>query len=129
MTRSPSADEDDQRVAQNGRETEDELRKRLEAEFEVEKQRIEREIRREVEEKQKFEQRIIGACFVPRRSCKGAYPLCFTLIDLSDEERQKIYLTADFGQFVEDSSKIIQRALSDAYDYTTDYRIGLDTTM
>jgi hypothetical protein len=55
---------------------------------------------------------------------------CLTaLADLSDDERQKIYSTADFSQFVEDSSKIIQRALSDAYDYTTDYRIRLDAVL
>lgn len=106
--RSASLDEDDQREDQIGRETEDDLRRRLEAEFEVEKQRLEREIRREEEERQKLEQRVI---------------------DLSDDERQKIYSTADFSQFVEDSSKIIQRALSDAYDYTTDYRIGLDAVL
>ena len=62
MSRSASLDEDDQREDQIGRETEDDLRRRLEAEFEVEKQRLEREIRREEEERQKLEQRVIGTC-------------------------------------------------------------------
>jgi hypothetical protein len=63
-------------------------------------------------------------CGLTQRSCFRT-----TNTDLSEEERQQIFSAADFGQFVEHSSKIIQRALSDAYDYTTDYRIDLDTAM
>jgi len=124
---SRSASEDDQREDQIGWETEDDLRRRLEAEFEVEKQRLEREIRREEEERQKLEQKVIGTC--PCFRSVKVLLIETVLTDLSDDERQKIFSTADFSQFVEDSSKIIQRALSDAYDYTTDYRIGLDAVL
>ena len=52
----------DQTPNQAGRETEDELRKRLEAEFEVEKERLERQIQEIVEEERRREDklRIIG---------------------------------------------------------------------
>lgn len=33
----------------------------------------------------------------------------------------------DFGDFIESSSKIIQRALSDNYDVTRDYRVAMDS--
>lgn len=46
--------------------------------------------------------------------------------DLTEEERATILTSPEFLDFVEESSKIIQRALSDAYDYTRDYRIGAD---
>lgn len=57
----------DQSSNQAGRETEDELRKRLEAEFEVEKERLERQIQEIVEEERKREDklRIIGKVDAP----------------------------------------------------------------
>jgi hypothetical protein len=47
---------------QAGRETEDDLRKRLEAEFELEKERLERQIQEIVEEEKRREEklRVIG---------------------------------------------------------------------
>lgn len=48
------------------------------------------------------------------------------MAELSEEERASILTSPEFVDFVEESSKIIQRALSDAYDYTRDYRIGAD---
>ena len=50
----------DRRDRQSGRETEDELRKRLEAEFEVERERLEREIRAEEEAKRIDENKVVG---------------------------------------------------------------------
>lgn len=47
---------------QAGRETEDDLRRRLEAEFEVEKERLERQIQEIVEEEKRREEklRVVG---------------------------------------------------------------------
>lgn len=46
--------------------------------------------------------------------------------DLSVEQKQAIFAAPDFSSFLESSSKIVQRALSDAYDYTRDYTIGVE---
>lgn len=62
----PNDDQDsgapDQAVNQAGRETEDDLRRRLEAEFQVEKERLERQIQEIVEEERRREDklRVIG---------------------------------------------------------------------
>jgi dynein intermediate chain len=50
----------------------------------------------------------------------------FTWADLSNEQRQAIFAAPDFSVFIEESTKIVQRALSDGYDYIKDYTIGLD---
>lgn len=52
---------------------------------------------------------------VPRSLCRA---------ELTEEERAAIYGATDFTEFVEQSSKIVQRALTDAYDYMKDYTIG-----
>lgn len=49
--------------------------------------------------------------------------------DLSEEERIAILETPEFSRFLEDSGKIIQRALSDGYDYIRDYAIGGEQPM
>lgn len=46
------------------------------------------------------------------------------LTDLTDEQRNQIYSAPEFLEFVETSSKIVQRALSDGYDYIKDYTSG-----
>ncbi|KIJ55396.1 hypothetical protein M422DRAFT_23993 [Sphaerobolus stellatus SS14] len=47
--------------------------------------------------------------------------------ELTEEERSSLYTVPDFIEFLEQSSKIVQRALSDGYDYIRDYTIGADT--
>lgn len=37
-----------------------------------------------------------------------------------------IFAAPEFSSFLEGSSRIVQRALSDGYDYIKDYTIGLD---
>jgi hypothetical protein len=49
-------------------------------------------------------------------------------LDLTEEERASIFSAPEFFEFFEQSSKIMQRALNDPYDYTRDYRIGTDGT-
>jgi dynein intermediate chain len=43
---------------------------------------------------------------------------------LSPDALSSIYASADFSAFLDSSSKIVQRALSDGYDYLRDYTIG-----
>lgn len=49
---------------------------------------------------------------------------CSIRAELSEEERAGILAAPEFLEFVEQSSKIVQRALNDGYDYARDYRIG-----
>jgi dynein intermediate chain len=46
---------------------------------------------------------------------------------LTEEERASIFTAPEFISFLEQSSKIVQRALSDGYDYIRDYTIGADS--
>ncbi|KAJ1599594.1 hypothetical protein NDA14_005967 [Ustilago hordei] len=48
------------------------------------------------------------------------------LRELTEEERVALYTAQGFSEFVEQSSKIVERALTDRYDYTKDYRITSD---
>ncbi|WVQ94862.1 hypothetical protein IAU59_001945 [Kwoniella sp. CBS 9459] len=86
-----------------GRETEDEMRKRILEEIEEERKAVEKELQ---ELKVKGEE--------------------MRLADLSNEQRQAIFAAPDFTAFIEESTKIVQRALSDGYDYIKDYTIGID---
>jgi dynein intermediate chain len=45
---------------------------------------------------------------------------------MTDEQRSQIYSAPAFLEFVESSSRIVQRALSDGYDYIKDYTLGGD---
>lgn len=47
-------------------------------------------------------------------------------VELSEEERASILAAPEFLDFVEQSSKIVQRALNDGYDYIRDYTIGAE---
>lgn len=46
---------------------------------------------------------------------------------MNEEERAMIFSAPEFIDFVEQSSKILQRALSDGYDYIRDYTVGAET--
>jgi dynein intermediate chain, cytosolic len=47
--------------------------------------------------------------------------------EMTEEEKASIFTVPEFLDFVEHSTKIIQRALNDNYDYVRDYTIGTDT--
>jgi dynein intermediate chain len=47
--------------------------------------------------------------------------------ELTEEERASILSAPEFLDFVEQSSKIVQRALNDGYDYIRDYTIGTES--
>ncbi|KAH7911054.1 WD40-repeat-containing domain protein [Hygrophoropsis aurantiaca] len=46
--------------------------------------------------------------------------------ELTEEERASILSAPEFIDFVEQSSKILQRALNDGYDYIRDYTVGAE---
>ncbi|OSD02964.1 dynein intermediate chain [Trametes coccinea BRFM310] len=47
--------------------------------------------------------------------------------EMTEEERSSIFSAPEFLDFVEQSTKIIQRALNDNYDYIRDYTIGAES--
>ncbi|EPT00912.1 hypothetical protein FOMPIDRAFT_1162216 [Fomitopsis schrenkii] len=47
--------------------------------------------------------------------------------EMTEEEKTSIFAAPEFLDFVEQSTKIIQRALNDNYDYVRDYTIGTET--
>ncbi|KAH9479663.1 Cytoplasmic dynein 1 intermediate chain 1 [Psilocybe cubensis] len=47
--------------------------------------------------------------------------------ELSEEERASILAAPEFLEFVEQSSKIVQRALNDGYDYIRDYTVDAES--
>jgi dynein intermediate chain, cytosolic len=49
------------------------------------------------------------------------------LAELTEEERASILAAPEFLDFVEQSSKIVQRALNDGYDYIRDYTINAES--
>lgn len=48
-------------------------------------------------------------------------------IELTEEERASIIAAPEFLEFVENSSKIVQRALNDGYDYIRDYTLNAES--
>jgi dynein intermediate chain, cytosolic len=48
------------------------------------------------------------------------------LIELTEEEKTSIVTAPEFVEFIEQSSKFVQRALNDNYDYIRDYTVGTD---
>lgn len=48
-------------------------------------------------------------------------------VDLTEEERSSLLSAPEFLEFVEMSSKIVQRALNDNYDYIRDYTVGTES--
>ena len=48
-------------------------------------------------------------------------------VDLTEEERASLLSAPEFLEFVEMSSKIVQRALNDNYDYIRDYTVGTES--
>jgi dynein intermediate chain len=47
--------------------------------------------------------------------------------EMTEEERNTILSAPEFFDFFDHSTKIIQRALNDNYDYVLDYRLGTES--
>lgn len=48
---------------------------------------------------------------------------------MTEEEKFATYSAPEFRDFVEQRTKIVQRALNDNYDYIRDYTIGAENGM
>jgi dynein intermediate chain len=94
-------DEGDEVRGGAGRETEDEMRSRIVAELDEERRVLERELKELKERTDNLQLQV-----------------------LPEEQRSAIFAAPDFSAFIEGSSRIVQRALSDGYDYIKDYAIG-----
>jgi len=107
---------------------EEEIRQRILKEQDVEAERLARD--KELEEEsvkleKEIEREIRGkdtAVFLFQREAHGC-----RISELSEEERSSILAAPEFLDFVEQSSKIVQRALNDGYDYIRDYTIGTES--
>lgn len=82
-------------------------------ELEEESVQLEREIEQEIRGSFKFHER--GGNYTDSMGPN---------LELSEEERASILAAPEFLDFVEQSSKIVQRALNDGYDYIRDYTVG-----
>lgn len=87
-------------------ELEEEMRQRIQRELHVEDERAQRD--KELEEESLQLDREIEQ----------------EIRELTEEERASILAAPEFLDFVEQSSKIVQRALNDGYDYIRDYTIS-----
>ncbi|GAA5889514.1 hypothetical protein JCM6882_007055 [Rhodosporidiobolus microsporus] len=93
--------------ASAGRETADELRARIIAELEAERQQLDLEI---------AEEKRLAAAQLEAERARG----------LPSAQLSSVFSSPAFGDFLESSSKIVQRALSDSYDYLRDYTVTAD---
>ncbi|RPD64262.1 dynein intermediate chain [Lentinus tigrinus ALCF2SS1-7] len=90
--------------------TEEEIRERILREREVaEAERLAHEQELEAESKQLDEE------------------IAQEIREMTEEEKLSIFAAPEFLDFVEQSTKIIQRALNDNYDYIRDYTIGAES--
>ncbi|GAA5982471.1 hypothetical protein JCM11641_006126 [Rhodosporidiobolus odoratus] len=88
-----------------GRETADELRARIIAELEAERKQLDAEI---AEEQRRAEEQLEA------ERARGLPP----------PQLSSVFSSPGFADFLESSSKIVQRALSDSYDYLRDYTVS-----
>lgn len=97
-----------------------------ERDAEVEQAARDKELEEEsVKLEKEIEQEIRGQ-FCPWNRVSSC-EMIHVVIELSEEERANILSAPEFLDFVEDSSKIVQRALNDSYDYIRDYTIGTES--
>jgi dynein intermediate chain len=47
-------------------------------------------------------------------------------IELTEEESKIIQKSQEFAEFVDNSSKLVERALNEKYDFMKDYTLGID---
>ena len=106
---------------------EEEIRERILREREVaEAERIARD--KELEEEsiqldKEIEQEIRGKCSSNRVNDES---LILIGVEMTEEEKHSVFTAPEFLEFLEQSTKIVQRALNDNYDYTRDYTIGTE---
>ncbi|KAF8971998.1 hypothetical protein BGZ46_010173, partial [Entomortierella lignicola] len=82
---------------------------------------IRKQIKEELAEEERLRQEILEA---ERLEKEEAVPQ--EIPELTDEERKAIIQSAEFVEFVDHSSKILERAMGERYDFMKDYTLGLD---
>ncbi|KAJ8522741.1 hypothetical protein ONZ45_g723 [Pleurotus djamor] len=107
----------------------DEQRERVIREKEIEAERLARD--KEIEEASLQLEKEIEEDIKGSHSVTSSTPFQLPILDLntelSEEERASILALPEFQDFVETSSKILQRALNDTYDYIRDYTIDAES--
>lgn len=106
---------------------EEEIRQRVHKERDAEAERIAREKELEEESVQlekELEEEIRGTFAT---SLFEQHILINPLSELTEDERASILAEPEFQDFLERSSKVLQRALNDQYDYIRDYTIGAES--
>lgn len=48
------------------------------------------------------------------------------MVDLTEEESKIIQKSQEFAEFVDVSTKLVERALNEKYDFMKDYTLGID---
>ncbi|KAJ3576461.1 hypothetical protein NP233_g419 [Leucocoprinus birnbaumii] len=97
-------------------------------ETEMNMQDIEEEIRQRImREKEAEAERVAQDRELEEESVKLDQEIEEEIRELTEEERTSIFQAPEFLDFVEQSSKIVQRALNDNYDYIRDYTIGAES--
>lgn len=109
------------------RESEDAMRRRIIKELEEEKAALDKQIEEEraTLAKEAEQDRLRGQLVYPLLLLAARLTLLGSPVaELTEEQKSQIYSAPTFLEFVESSSKIVQRALSDGYDYCKDYATG-----
>lgn len=102
-------DEDDDDPTSRSRRSDEELREQIRKEIEEELKKLQAD---------NDEQQINGQ---PGGATNGG----FFARELTDEEREAITASEDFLEFIERSSKVVERALDMEYDVLADYGLGI----
>ncbi|KAJ7576962.1 cytoplasmic dynein intermediate chain [Mycena floridula] len=90
---------------------------------EVPELNIEEEVRQRMMRERDIEaERIAQDHELEQESVKLEEAIAQEIRELTEEERASIFSAPEFLDFVEQSSKVLQRALNDDYDYIRDYR-------
>lgn len=80
-------------------------------------------IRKKILQEQEAERQRLAAENLAKEEAQLDEEIQEELRIMSPAEAQVIFGTTDFTDFVEQSSKIVERALTDVYDYTKDYTV------
>lgn len=105
---------------------EEAIRRQITEEFE-ERERIkiaqlEEEIRKAEQEKH---EEVKGLIFLKKKVIVNAHN-SQTATELTDEEAKIIQKSQEFIEFVDSSTKLVERALNEKYDFMKNYTLGID---
>ncbi|KAF9927491.1 hypothetical protein BGZ65_006742 [Modicella reniformis] len=82
---------------------------------------IREQIKLELAQEEQLRQEILEA---ERQASTASVPE--EIPELTDEERRALLQSTELAEFIEYSPKIVERAMSEKYDFMKDYTLGLD---